>query len=60
MLAAIALARQILALGPEAIELLRALVSLIRGHAATTQREAMDAALAAAEDEVARRITGRR
>ena len=60
MLAALSLARLILSLAPEAIALVRALVELARGHAPSTQRVVLDAAMAAAEDALARRITGRK
>lgn len=60
MLAALNLARRILALAPEAIALIRELVELARGHAPSTQRVMLDAAMAAAEDALAKRITGRR
>ena len=60
MLAALNLARLILSLAPEAIALVRALVELARGHAPSTQRVVLDAAMAAAEDALARRITGRK
>jgi hypothetical protein len=55
MLAALALARKLLALAPEAIPLATGIIDMVRGHDARTQRLALDAAYTAAEDAIAKK-----
>jgi hypothetical protein len=59
MLGALTLARQILALAPDAAALLKGLVNLVREHDVKTQRIALDAAFTAAEDALAAKLRGR-
>ena len=60
MLAALKLAKDILSLGNAASSLISGLVRLVRGESPETQRRALDAAYAAAEEELARRVHGGR
>ena len=58
MLAALKLASQIFSLGNDSVALVIAIVNLVRGHDTLTQRVALDAALGAAEDVIAKRVHG--
>jgi hypothetical protein len=60
MFDALSLAKKIYDLGSANAGLLTALVNTVRGHDAATQRAALDAALAAAEQEAARRMFARK
>lgn len=60
MFAALALARDILSLGSAAAPLISGLVRLVRGASPETQRRALDAAYAAAEESLARAVHGGR
>ena len=60
VLTALAAAREILALAPEAVSIVRALVRLLSGHAPSVQRRAMALAFAAVEDALAASIRGAR
>lgn len=56
MLAALALARAILALGNDAAALITGIVNLVKGQDAKTQRIALDAAFTATEDAIAAKL----